>query len=108
MILYLAGPISSDMDGYKLKFDAAESYLSNWKGHTVLNPAVLPIGLKCYEDYMRICCAMQQAADAIVMLRGWKKSKGANTELKRSIMIGQKIYYGIESVPLCDETDGRR
>ena len=57
MILYISGPISSWMDTYKAEFDAAESYLSTWKGHTVLNPASHPLGLK-YEDYMQIDAEM--------------------------------------------------
>ena len=98
MILYISGPISSDMEQYKTKFDAAESYL-NWKGHTVLNPAGHPLGLK-YEDYLDIDLAMVRAADAIVMLNGWKQSSGAKLELKYAMQIGIKVFYGIESVPI--------
>ena len=99
MILYLSGPISGVPD-YKAKFDAAESYLSNWKNHTVLNPAMLPIGLKEYDDYMTIGYAMLDAADGIVMLAGWKKSQGAKEELRAAIHSGKKCFYGIESVPI--------
>lgn len=98
MILYISGPISSDMEQYKTKFDAAESYL-NWKGHTVLNPAGHPLGLK-YEDYLDIDLAMVRAADGIVMLKDWKQSDGAKAELKYAMWIGIKVFYGIESVPI--------
>lgn len=103
MILYLSGPITADIEHYKTKFDAAESYLM-WKGHTVLNPAVHPLGLD-YESYMDIDMAMIRAADGIVMLKDWKQSSGAKLELKYSMQIGIKVFYGIESVPvaLCDE-----
>lgn len=98
MILYISGPISSDMEQYKTKFDAAESYL-NWKGHTVLNPAGHPPGMK-YEDYLDIDLAMVRAADGIVMLKDWKQSSGAKLELKYAMQIGIKVFYGIESVPI--------
>ena len=102
MILYLSGAISSDMDGYKRKFDAAESYLSTWKGHVVLNPAVHPLGLK-YEDYMKIDQAMIDAADGIVMLKEWQESNGAKRELDYAIGMHKKVFFGIESVPFCEE-----
>ena len=98
MILYLSGAISSDPD-YKDKFDAAESYLSTWKGHVVLNPAVIPFGLRRYDDYMNIGYEMLRASEGIVMLRGWKDSPGAKAELKAAIEHGLKVFYGIEVVP---------
>lgn len=100
MILYLSGPITADVEQYKTKFDAAESYLS-WKGHIVLNPAGHPPGLK-YEDYLDIDFAMIRAADGIVMLRGWKQSEGAKRELKYAMLVEKKVFYGIESVPVGD------
>lgn len=102
MILYISGPISSRMDTYKAEFDAAESYLSTWKGHTVLNPASHPTGLK-YEDYMQIDAEMIKAADGIVMLRGWRSSQGAKRELRMALKQGKKAFYGIESVPMFEE-----
>ena len=102
MILYLSGPISNDMDGYKQKFDAAENYMTIWKGHVVLNPAVHPIGLK-YNDYMRIDQAMIDAADGIVMLKEWQESNGAKKELEYALDRHKKVFFGIESVPFCEE-----
>jgi hypothetical protein len=96
MILYLSGRVTSDPD-YKRKFDAAETQLKE-KGHIVLNPAVMPIGLKEYDDYIRISLAMLCAADGIVMLPGWKKSKGARIELRDALKAGKKIFFGVESI----------
>lgn len=101
MILYIAGPITSDMDGYKQKFNAAEFYLSECKNHIVLNPAVHPLGMD-YENYLKIDMAMLDCADGIVMLRGWKNSPGAKRELKYAMAFGKKIFYGIESVPFAE------
>lgn len=116
MILYLAGPISGDLEEYRLKFDAAASYLEAWKGHRVLNPASLPEGME-YEAYMRIGFAMLDEADGIVMLEGWHMSPGAMRELQRASgpmpegyskeddrwehcsAYPKKIFMGIEAVP---------
>lgn len=104
MILYLSGPISGDPN-YKEKFLGAEDYLGAWKGHTVLNPAVLPEGLP-YEDYMRIDLAMLHAAEGVVMLRGWKKSQGARKELEIALATGRKkIFFGIESIPFAERKE---
>ena len=100
-VIYIAGPMKFDPD-YKTKFDAAESYLT-WKGWTVLNPAWLPEGLKP-DEYMPICLAMLNAADAIVSLKGSSESDGAKLELRYAEYQGKKTYSGIEQVPvLVDE-----
>lgn len=77
MIIYIAGRIKDDPD-YKIKFHAAEEYLKEM-GHTVLNPASLPLGLP-EEAYMPICLAMLNAAEAIFMLEGAEQSDGAMLE----------------------------
>lgn len=100
--IYIAGPMKGDPN-YKTKFDAAESYLA-WKGWTVLNPAVLPQGLKPHA-YMPICLAMLNAADAICALTGSKFSQGATLETDFAGYQGKTIYHGIEEVPdISEET----
>lgn len=74
MIVYLAGKISGDSN-YKDKFSAAAQNLS-LQGHVVLNPATLPAGME-QADYMRICIAMIDTADAAVFLPDYQESKGA-------------------------------
>lgn len=80
MIIYIAGPISNDMDGYKARFCKAEERLKAY-GHIVWNPAHNPIGLG-YEAYFPICLAMLDTADTIYMLKGYGESSGALRELK--------------------------
>lgn len=98
MILYISGPISSDMDGYKSRFGKVESVLK-LRGHIVLNPAVHPLGMP-YEAYLKIDMAMVDVSDGIVMLHGWHHSNGARRELKHALRMGKKVFYGIESVPM--------
>ena len=79
MKIYIAGKITGD-PGYRDKFAAAEIQLG-WQGHTVLNPAELPSGMS-REDYMRICFAMIDVADAVVFLPDAEESAGARLEME--------------------------
>lgn len=77
MKVYIAGKITGD-PGYRDKFAAVEIQLFH-HGHTVLNPAELPSGMS-REDYMRICFAMIDVADAVVFLPDAEDSAGARLE----------------------------
>lgn len=77
MKVYIAGKITGNPN-YKYKFQEAEQALK-WEGHIVLNPSDLPQGMS-NADYMRICFAMIDAADAVAFLPGWDESKGASLE----------------------------
>ena len=78
MKIYIAGKITGD-PGYRDKFAAAEIQLG-WQGHVVLNPAELPEGM-APADYMRICFAMIDVADAVVFLPDAAESAGARLEM---------------------------
>lgn len=78
MIVYLSGPITGT-ENYERNFAEAEAELIR-QGHIVLNPAILPPGLGDCDKYMQICLPMIDVADAVVMLGGWKNSRGACRE----------------------------
>lgn len=77
-IVYLAGPISSNLDGYQREFSLAR-VLVRKAGYTPVDTAFLPLGLK-ENDYMRIALSVLEAADTVVALKGWTKSQGAQIE----------------------------
>ena len=77
MKVYIAGKITGDPN-YREKFQKAQDVLEA-KGFTVLNPLVLPGGMTP-ADYMRICFAMIDSADAVFFLHDWASSKGARLE----------------------------
>ena len=78
MKVYIAGKITGN-ENYKAEFAEAEEKLRAL-GHIPLNPAVLPEGLE-KADYMRICLAMLDSADAIAPLLSWTRSDGAVIEI---------------------------
>lgn len=88
MKVYIAGSITRDPD-YKRKFADAARQLESY-GFIVLNPAVLPSGMKP-EDYMRICFAMIDVADSVLMLPNWNESAGAALEADYCEYIGKPV-----------------
>lgn len=87
MKVYIAGRITGD-PRYREKFTEAEAALRE-VGHIPLNPAVLPEGME-KEDYMRICAAMLDSADAIGLLGDWTSSPGAQLEMHYADYVGKK------------------
>ena len=87
MKVYIAGKITGD-PGYRDKFAAAEIQLGR-QGHVVLNPAELPEGM-APEDYMRICFAMIDVADAVIFLPDAAESAGARLEMAYCEYIGKE------------------
>ena len=88
MKIYIAGKITGEPN-YKEKFDIAATSLEA-QGHIVLNPAELPEGM-LPADYMRICFAMIDTADAIYLLKDWYSSSGASIERNYAMYIGKSI-----------------
>lgn len=76
-IAYIAGKITGDPT-YREKFAHAQEVLER-RGYVVLNPALLPEGMKP-KDYMRICMAMLDTTDVVFFLPGWMDSEGAKLE----------------------------
>ena len=88
MKIYIAGKITGDPD-YRAKFKSAQLYLEAL-GHSVLNPATSPAGLRP-ADYMRLDFAMIDAADAVMFLHDWQDSPGAYLERQYCEYTGKGI-----------------
>lgn len=87
--IYIAGKITGCEDYVQL-FDDAHGKL-HIKGHIVLNPCILPDNLKSHKDYMTICKAMIEVADAVYFLENWTDSKGAKEEYEFATEKGKEI-----------------
>lgn len=88
--IFISGKITGDRS-YKAKFDRVAAELRD-EGYIVLNPATLPMGLE-YRDYARICMAMLEAADTILLLPDYTQSHGAKLEKQHAKYIGKEIAY---------------
>ena len=99
-VIYIAGPIKGVSD-YREKFFAAEQYLT-CKGWMVLNPAYLPDSMEP-EQYMPICIAMLEQADAVLLMQGFTRSGGAMLEYKYAEYQNKTLYGNLESVPVLKE-----
>lgn len=86
--IYIAGKIAGEPK-YKDLFEA-EADKQRAAGHIVLNPAELPEGMS-RPDYMRICMAMIDAADKVIMLPNYQQSPGARLEREYSQYTGKPV-----------------
>ena len=81
MKLYLCGPMSGLPDLNYPAFHAAADLLRA-DGHEVINPAENPAPpCKSWRGYMRMSVAQVAQCEAIAVLPGWEKSRGATLEM---------------------------
>lgn len=85
-VIYLSGPIT-DVPNYWVPFEEAEEDLTDL-GYITLNPTHLPKGMT-NDQYMRICFAMIDAADAVLFLKGFDASDGVELENKYCKYVGK-------------------
>jgi hypothetical protein len=82
MRVYISGPITGMPDQNRPAFDAAELAIAS-RGHVPVNPlrvaAHLPPESDWYE-YMRTDVRALLGCDAILLLEGWRDSRGARIE----------------------------
>ena len=100
-VVYIAGPISGNIDKNKQAFFHAAERLSR-DGVVVLHSAGLPFGLT-EPQYMDICYAMIRACTHIVMLPGWQNSDGAMAEYYYAKKIGLRIDYWMADLAASEE-----
>lgn len=93
MLVYISGKITGK-ENYKDDFLKAEQWLM-LNDYKVLNPSrlidIFP-SLE-YKQLMAIDYKLIDLCDAIFMLDGWQKSKGACAELSYAKSLGKKVMY---------------
>lgn len=108
MRVFISGPISGYPAGNIGAFHEADEHLTGL-GHTPVNPHALPVyhgDTPCPSGgdegdvvrhtapcYMRTDLAALLECDAIYLLDGWTRSKGAALEHRVAVAIGLTVYY---------------
>ncbi len=95
-VVYIAGPITGVKD-YWAPFCENRWSLVREGVTRILDPTTLPEGMTT-EQYMRICFAMIDVADVVVMLPGWQGSNGATLESVYCRYIGKPVYDSVEAL----------
>lgn len=101
--IYIAGPVTG-VPNYWEAFEEAEDLVTGL-GYTVLTPSRLPSDMT-KAQYMRICFAMIDTADAVVFLGNWEQSQGARLErhycdyTDKPIAVIVERHYSGEPLPM--------
>ena len=91
--LYIGGPMTGLPDHNKPAFWRMEKLLQQ-NAYNVLTPARYE-GTHSYEWYIAQDIKLLLDADGVVLLTGWKKSKGATLEERIAKMTGKKVFKEI-------------
>ncbi|MUT66026.1 DUF4406 domain-containing protein [Paenibacillus sp. NEAU-GSW1] len=80
-VVYISGPMTGYEElNFPAFFEAEEKLLS--LGYKVINPARIEQPNKDWASCMKRDIAEMMAADTVVTLSGWEKSKGATIEVE--------------------------
>ena len=91
MRLYVSGPITHMPELNKPVFTAVSASLRS-VGHQVVNPHEIGEQMLPWESYLRAALiAMLTGADAIALLSGWERSRGATLEHHVATTLGWEV-----------------
>jgi hypothetical protein len=111
---YVAGPITGIPNESREAFAEAETKLIE-QGYAVYNPIQISEeliakfaddsrGYPSWHDFMRVDLPYLCRSDFIVMLPGWKESRGARWEwIISKYVLGIPIYESIRDIPASEE-----
>ena len=106
--IYISGPMSNIPNSNLDEFDEAEKQLKQL-GFDVLNPHKICEELNIrffgmgkiptYEDYLKEdIIQMLSKCDKVLVLPGWRQSKGAKLEIANAIECGLDVVFDISDV----------
>jgi hypothetical protein len=91
---YLSGPMSGiEANNFPLFSSVCKGLRE--RGYNIVSPHELtsPVEEPSWTDYMRRDLIAMMDCDAIIMMDGWKDSKGASLEHKLATELGYRIMY---------------
>lgn len=105
MRCYISGPMTGLPDFNFPMFESATSELRR-RGHAVLSPhevsaevdAALAPEKPYWSDYLRADIPVLCTCDAIVLLSGWHRSKGARLEHHIALELGMQVLTLAEAL----------
>ena len=106
--IYVSGPMKNMPNGNLEAFDKAEKQLRQL-GYDVLNPHAISeqVNLRFfeigkvpeYEDYLKEdIIQMLSKCDKVLVLPGWRQSKGAKLEIANALACGLDVFFDISDV----------
>ena len=91
MRIYIAGPMTGIPELNFPAFHAAAAQLRSY-GHEVVNPAELNPGTgKTWAECMRVDIAQLVTCDAVVLLPGYERSRGAMIERDLALKLEMRV-----------------
>jgi hypothetical protein len=98
MRVYISGPMAG-IPGMNLQAFSAAAAELRALGLEVVNPAELnPEPWKPWRECMAVDIKALVDCDAILMLPGFAKSRGANLELDIAESLGMAVFHGVEAL----------
>lgn len=105
---YVAGPMTGLPEFNFPAFHDAATRLRA-RGWEVENPAENPEpACRSWLGYMRMAVAQVAKVDALVMLPGWEKSKGARVEFALAVGLGLSVWTLEEALSLTPAAPGEQ
>ena len=107
-MIYISGPMKNMPNGNLEAFDKAEKQLRKL-GYDVLNPHAISeiVNLRFfemgkipeYEDYLKEdIIQMLSKCDKVLVLPGWRQSKGTKLEIANALACGLDVVFDISDV----------
>ncbi len=99
MKVYISGPMTGIE---QFNFPAFNDAAARWRaaGHEVFNPAEKQeegTGLS-WQAYMKLDIKLLCDCEAIAMLPGWEKSRGASLEVYLATQLGMNVFDALKPV----------
>lgn len=92
MKVYVSGPMTGIKDFNYPAFASAAKEMES-RGYTAVNPATLNAPDTSWNDCMKADIRALVDCDAIVMIKGWERSNGAQIELNLAHRLGMEIMF---------------